>query len=189
VKVKREIIAFRQRGADPTVHTAIAVAPADWNALIAAPDVLVLDTRNAHEVAAGTFVGAIDPQTRAFGEFPAFVRAHLDKARHRRIAMFCTGGIRCEKASAYLLSNGFTEVYQLAGGILAYLDTVPARDSLWRGDCFVFDERETVAEWPGTGADRRPRDLVPSHLPTRGRIDQRCQPFAFAAVILSSATS
>lgn len=144
VKVKREIIAFRQSAADPTVRVGTYVRPSEWNALIRQPDVLVLDTRNAYEVALGTFDGAIDPGTRRFGELPQFVEAHLDPARHRRIAMFCTGGIRCEKASAYLLAQGFAEVYHLEGGILAYLDAVPCEESLWRGRCFVFDEREGV---------------------------------------------
>ena len=144
VKIKREIIAFRQPGADPAVLAGIYVAPEHWNALITAPGVLVLDTRNAYEVAVGTFAGAVDPRTRRFGDFPGYVAANLDPARHRRIAKFCTGGIRCEKASAYLLSQGFGEVYHLRGGILNYLATVPRADSLWQGECFVFDERETV---------------------------------------------
>ena len=144
IKIKREIIAFRQPGADPSVHVGGYVGPEDWNALITAPDVLVLDTRNAYEVAVGTFAGAVDPRTRRFGDFPGYVAANLDPARHRRIAMFCTGGIRCEKASAYLLSQGFGEVYHLRGGILNYLATVPRADSLWQGECFGFAERETV---------------------------------------------
>ena len=144
VKVKREIISFRRPEADPSVVVGTFVAPADWNALISAPDVLVLDTRNAYEVAAGTFKGAVDPGTRRFGELPQFVEANLDPDKHRRIAMFCTGGIRCEKASAYLKSLGFAEVYHLQGGILSYLAQVPREASLFSGDCFVFDERATV---------------------------------------------
>ena len=144
VKVKREIISFGQPHADPTVQAGRYVAPEKWNALIADPDVLVLDTRNAYEVAAGPFEGAVDPGTRRFGDFPDFVKANLDPVRHRKVAMFCTGGIRCEKASAYLLSQGFPEVYHLQGGILNYLAKVPRAQSLWRGECFVFDERETV---------------------------------------------
>ena len=105
---------------------------------------LVLDTRNAYEVAVGTFKGAVDPGTRSFGELPEFVAGHLDPVRHRKVAMFCTGGIRCEKASAYLLARGFSEVFHLQGGILAYLAEVPKEDSLFDGECFVFDERETV---------------------------------------------
>ena len=144
VKIKREIIRFGQPGSDPTLRAGAYIAPEDWNALIAAPDVLVLDTRNTYEIAAGTFPGAVDPGTRGFGELPGFVKAHLDPARHRKVAMFCTGGIRCEKASAYLLSLGFPEVYHLRGGILNYLARVPPDESRWQGACFVFDEREGV---------------------------------------------
>ena len=144
VKVKREIISFRQPEADPITRVGTYVAPEHWNALICDPDVLVLDTRNAYEVAVGTFAGAVDPGTRSFGDLPAYVAANLDPARHRRVAMFCTGGIRCEKASAYLMSLGFPEVYHLQGGILNYLATVPREQSLWQGECFVFDEREAV---------------------------------------------
>ncbi|MDX2205079.1 MAG: rhodanese-related sulfurtransferase [Hyphomicrobiaceae bacterium] len=144
VKVKREIITLRKPEANPSVAVGAYVAPEDWNGLIAQPDVLVLDTRNTYEVQAGTFERAVDPDIASFGAFPDFVAESLDPQRHRRIAMFCTGGIRCEKASAYLKHLGFEEVYQLKGGILAYLAKVPAGDSLWRGECFVFDERETV---------------------------------------------
>ena len=144
VKVKREIISFRQPSADPTIRAGTYVAPEAWNALIAEADVLLLDTRNAYEVAAGTFTGAVDPKTRRFGELADFVRAELSPTRHRRVAMFCTGGIRCEKASAYLLSLGFPEVYHLQGGILNYLARVPVAERLFDGECFVFDERETV---------------------------------------------
>ena len=144
VKVKREIISFRQAGADPTVRAGTYVAPEAWNALIAEPDVLLLDARNAYEVAAGTFKGAVDPGTRRFGDLPRFLAAELSPERHRRVAMFCTGGIRCEKASAYLLGRGFAEVYHLQGGILNYLAKVPKAESLFDGECFVFDERETV---------------------------------------------
>ncbi len=144
VKVKREIISFGHPGADPSQHVGTYVAPQDWNALICDPDVFLLDTRNAYEVTVGTFAGAVDPKTRRFGDLPAFVKDNLDPARHRKIAMFCTGGIRCEKASAYLMSIGFPEVYHLRGGILSYLASVPREASLWHGDCFVFDEREGV---------------------------------------------
>ncbi len=115
--------------------------PADWNALIETPGTLVIDTRNAFEVALGTFEGAVDPGIANFGQFKDFAARHLDPARQPRIAMFCTGGIRCEKASAYLLARGFTEVYHLKGGILRYLEGVPEAESRWRGECFVFDER------------------------------------------------
>ena len=144
VKVKREIISFRQAGADPTVRAGTYVPPDAWNALITAPGVLLLDTRNTYEVEAGTFRGALDPKTRRFGDLPAFVASDLSPQRHRRVAMFCTGGIRCEKASAYLLSQGFAEVYHLEGGILNYLAKVPKSESLFDGTCFVFDEREAV---------------------------------------------
>jgi UPF0176 protein len=141
VKVKREIVTFGVPETRPSVLTAPAVEPEDWNALISEPGVLVIDTRNDYEVEVGTFAGAHNPRTRAFNEFPNFVARELAGDRQRKIAMFCTGGIRCEKASAYLLSEGFTNVYQLSGGILKYLERVPPVQSLWRGECFVFDER------------------------------------------------
>lgn len=141
VRLKREIVTLRRPEADPSRRVGTYVKPEDWNALISDPDVLVLDTRNAYEVGIGTFKGALDPVTRSFGEFPDFVAANLDPSKHKRVAMFCTGGIRCEKASAYLLSQGFPEVYHLEGGILKYLETIPPEHSLWQGECFVFDER------------------------------------------------
>jgi UPF0176 protein len=141
VRLKKEIVTLGDAGADPTRQVGIYVDPADWNALIAAPDTLVIDTRNAFEVAMGTFEGALDPGIRSFGQFKDFAADHLDPARHRRIAMFCTGGIRCEKASAYLLARGFPQVYHLKGGILKYIEGVPETESRWRGECFVFDER------------------------------------------------
>jgi UPF0176 protein len=141
VRLKKEIVTLGAPGLDPARQAGIYVEPADWNALIAAPDTLVLDTRNAFEVAMGTFEGAVDPGIDSFGQFPDFVARHLDPARHRRVAMFCTGGIRCEKASAYLLARGFPEVYHLKGGILGYLEGVPELESRWRGECFVFDDR------------------------------------------------
>lgn len=141
VKIKREIVTLRRPDADPSQRVGTYVKPEHWNALVADPNVVVVDTRNAYEVSIGTFERAVDPGTRAFSEFPDFVAASLDPAKHTRIAMFCTGGIRCEKASAYLLSQGFPEVYHLEGGILKYLETVPPEQSLWQGECFVFDER------------------------------------------------
>ena len=141
VRLKKEIVTLGDADADPTRQVGTYVEPADWNALIAAPDTLVIDTRNAFEVAMGTFEGAVDPGIRSFGQFKDFAARHLDPAKHRRIAMFCTGGIRCEKASAYLLARGFAEVYHLKGGILKYLEGVPEQESRWRGECFVFDER------------------------------------------------
>lgn len=144
VRIKREIVTIGDPAVDPNAAVGAYVEPADWNALIADPEVLVIDTRNAYEVEIGTFADAIDPGTGAFGEFPAWVRRNLDPARHRRIAMFCTGGIRCEKASSFMLREGFEEVYHLKGGILSYLEQVPESESRWRGGCFVFDERVAV---------------------------------------------
>ena len=154
VKAKREIVAFDGGVTDPTRRVGTYVAPADWNALIVDPETIVIDTRNAFEVAIGTFEGARDPGTVTFGEFRDYVARELDPSRHRRIAMFCTGGIRCEKASAYLIDQGFGDVRHLKGGILAYLEQVPAETSLWRGGCFVFDGRVALghglAEVPET---------------------------------------
>jgi UPF0176 protein len=141
VKIKREIVTFGVPEAEPAVTTGELVEPEDWNALISDPDVIVIDTRNSYEVEVGTFDGARNPQTRAFNEFPDYVRRSLATDRSQKIAMFCTGGIRCEKASAFLLREGFSNVYQLHGGILRYLERVAPEDSLWRGECFVFDER------------------------------------------------
>jgi UPF0176 protein len=141
VRLKKEIVTLGDPQVDPTRRVGTYVDAAEWNALISAPDTLVIDTRNAFEVAMGTFEGAVDPGIRSFGQFKDFAAQHLDPAKHQRIAMFCTGGIRCEKASAYLLSHGFAEVYHLKGGILRYLEGVPEHQSRWRGECFVFDER------------------------------------------------
>jgi len=141
IRLKKEIVTLGDAAADPTRQVGIYVDPADWNALIAAPDTLVIDTRNAFEVAMGTFAGALDPGIKSFGQFKDFAARHLDPAKHRRVAMFCTGGVRCEKASAYLLARGFPEVYHLRGGILKYLEGVPEAESRWRGECFVFDDR------------------------------------------------
>jgi UPF0176 protein len=141
VRLKKEIVTLGDKTADPTRQVGIYVAPTDWNALIASPDTLVIDARNAFEVAMGTFAGAVDPKIASFGQFREFVAKKLDPAKHRKIAMFCTGGIRCEKASALLLAQGFAEVYHLKGGVLGYLEEVPEAQSRWRGECFVFDER------------------------------------------------
>jgi UPF0176 protein len=141
IRLKKEIVTLGDADADPTRQVGIYVDPADWNDLIAAPDTLVIDTRNAFEVAMGTFAGAVDPGIKSFGQFREFAARHLDPVKHRRVAMFCTGGIRCEKASAYLLARGFAEVYHLKGGILRYLEGVPEAESRWRGECFVFDDR------------------------------------------------
>ncbi len=144
VKLKKEIVTIGVDGVDPNRQVGTYVAPAEWNELIADPDVLVLDTRNGYEVAIGTFEGAADPGIASFGEFPEYVGKTLDPARHRKVAMFCTGGIRCEKASSYMQSRGFREVYHLKGGILKYLEEVPQAQSKWRGECFVFDHRVAV---------------------------------------------
>lgn len=144
VRLKKEIVTLGVAGVDPSRDVGRYVAPKDWNALISDPDTVVIDTRNAYEVAIGTFAGAIDPQTRRFSEFPDWFAAHRDDLAGKRVAMFCTGGIRCEKSTAYLRAQGISDVAHLKGGILAYLEQVPVEQSLWRGDCFVFDERVSV---------------------------------------------
>src|SRR6202049_3071 len=141
IRLKKEIVTLGDAAADPTRQVGIYVDPADWNALITTPDTLVIDTRNAFEVAMGTFPGAVDPGIKSFRQFRDFAARHLDPEKHRKVAMFCTGGIRCEKASAHLLSRGFAEVYHLKGGILKDREGVPEAESRWRGECFVFDDR------------------------------------------------
>ena len=154
VKLKREIVTFGVADANPAKRAGTYVPAAEWNKLMQEPGVVVIDTRNAYEVAIGTFPGACDPGTASFGGFPDYVKQHLDPARDRKVAMFCTGGIRCEKASAYLLAQGFENVFHLEGGILKYLEAVPAAESLWQGECFVFDERVALEHGvtPGTHA-------------------------------------
>lgn len=144
VKLKREIVTLGVPEVDPTEQVGTYVAPQDWNQVISDPEVLVLDTRNDYEVQIGTFKSAVNPKTQSFREFPDYVQAHLDPSQHKKVAMFCTGGIRCEKATSYLLTQGFEQVYHLQGGILKYLEEVPAEESLWEGECFVFDERVAV---------------------------------------------
>ena len=144
VKLKREIVTMGEPDIDPNLQVGQYVTPADWNRLIEDPEVLLIDTRNDYEVAIGSFKGAVDPETTNFREFPDFVRRNVDPARHKKVAMFCTGGIRCEKASAFMLREGFEEVFHLQGGILKYLEEVPAEESLWQGECFVFDNRVAV---------------------------------------------
>lgn len=144
VRLKKEIVTLGVPDVDPNVQVGTYVEAQDWNALIADPEVLLIDTRNAYEVSIGTFEGAIDPHTTTFREFPDYIKANFDPAKHKKIAMFCTGGIRCEKASSYMLGQGFDEVYHLKGGILKYLETVPPAQTKWQGDCFVFDNRITV---------------------------------------------
>lgn len=144
VKLKKEIVTLGVPGVDPNKRVGTYVEPKDWNALITDPEVLLIDTRNDYEVAIGTFQGAIDPKTQSFREFPDYIRAHFDPSKHKKVAMFCTGGIRCEKASSYMLTEGFEEVYHLKGGILKYFEEVPQDETQWQGDCFVFDNRVTV---------------------------------------------
>jgi UPF0176 protein len=155
VRLKKEIVTLGA-AVDPTQRVGTYVDAADWNALISSPDTLVLDTRNAFEVAMGTFEGAVDPGIKSFGQFKDFAAAELNPAKHQKIAMFCTGGIRCEKASAWLLAHGFAEVYHLKGGILKYLEETPEAESRWRGECFVFDERVAL----GHGLRERAKDVV-----------------------------
>ena len=144
VKLKKEIVTLGQPEISPTKQVGTYVDPHDWNQVIADPEVLVIDTRNNYEVDIGTFQGANNPETDSFREFPDYAAEQLDPTKHKKVAMFCTGGIRCEKASSYLLEQGFEQVYHLKGGILKYLEDVPAEESLWQGECFVFDERVTV---------------------------------------------
>lgn len=143
VKLKREIVTMGVEDVDPDL-AGTYVKPADWNALISDPDVTLIDTRNDYESAIGSFDGAVFPNTRSFRDFPAYAAENLDPARHHKVAMFCTGGIRCEKSTAYLRQQGFDEVYHLQGGILKYLEQVPESESLWQGECFVFDNRVSV---------------------------------------------
>lgn len=142
-RVKSEIIAFRKAKVDPT-QPGEYVQPQEWNALIADPEVLVLDTRNQYETELGTFAGAVAPGIDTFSEFATYVRENLDSTKHRKVAMFCTGGIRCEKASAFMIQEGFEEVYHLKGGILKYLEEVPEPASQWQGACYLFDRRSSV---------------------------------------------
>ncbi len=146
VRLKREIVTMGEPDIDPAASVGRYVDPGDWNALIADPDTIVIDTRNDYEVAAGTFRGAIDPQTASFRDFPEWFREHRDDllSGGKRVAMFCTGGIRCEKSTSFLRSQGVEDVFHLKGGILRYLETVPEGESAWDGDCFVFDERVSV---------------------------------------------
>ena len=152
-KLKREIITFRNAPVDPT-RPGQYVDPTQWNNLVADPEVLLLDTRNVYETELGTFAGAVKPALDTFSDFATYVRNNLDPQRHRKVAMFCTGGIRCEKASAYMLQQGFPEVYHLKGGILKYLEEVPAETSQWQGACYIFDERVTVDHGDYSGGTR-----------------------------------
>ena len=144
VRLKREIVTMGQPDVDPTAAVGRYVEARDWNALISAPDVAVIDTRNDYEVGIGTFAGAVDPGTRSFRDFPGWWRENAHRFHNKRIAMFCTGGIRCEKSTNFLLGEGVAEVYHLKGGILKYLEQVPEAESLWQGECFVFDKRVSL---------------------------------------------
>ncbi|AOS97011.1 putative rhodanese-related sulfurtransferase [Microbulbifer aggregans] len=144
VKLKREIVTMGVEGIDPRQTVGTYIKPQDWNALISDPEVLLIDTRNDYEYQVGTFENAVNPKTDSFREFPEYVKEHLDPEKHKKVAMFCTGGIRCEKSTAFLKEQGFDEVYHLQGGILKYLEEVPKEETLWKGECFVFDDRVTV---------------------------------------------
>jgi UPF0176 protein len=152
VRLKREIVTMGVDGIDPHALAGTYVEPRDWNTLLADPDVALIDTRNAYEVEIGSFPGAIHPGTRSFREFPAWFAQRTELHGRRKFAMFCTGGIRCEKATAFLKLQGFDEVYHLKGGILNYLGTVSAQDSLWQGECFVFDQRTALAHGNAPGS-------------------------------------
>jgi UPF0176 protein len=151
VRLKKEIVTLGIPEIDPNDRVGTYVSPQEWNALVSDPEVLVVDTRNVYEVDIGTFEGAENPQLTSFRQFPDYVRTHLEPTQHKKVALFCTGGIRCEKASSFLLNQGFQEVYHLKGGILKYLEEVPIQESLWQGECFVFDQRIAVTEGLAAG--------------------------------------
>lgn len=153
IKLKKEIVTLGVH-VDPRETVGTYLQPKEWHAFIQQPDVLVIDTRNDYEFVTGTFEGAIDPQTKTFGEFPNYVQEHLKDAKDKKIAMFCTGGIRCEKSTSYMLQQGFKEVYHLKGGVLNYLAEIPSEESLWKGECFVFDRRVGVAHGVDLGHTR-----------------------------------
>jgi UPF0176 protein len=157
VLIKKEIVTLGQPGVDPVRQAGTYVAPTDWNALISDPETVVIDTRNDYEVGIGTFKGAVDPKTETFRDFPAWFREHREELTEgkKKVAMFCTGGIRCEKSTAFLRSEGIEEVYHLEGGILRYLETVPTEESLWQGECFVFDQRVSVGHGLALGTHGR----------------------------------
>ena len=152
VRLKREIVTMGVDGIDPAADAGTYVAPADWNALVDDPDTVVIDARNGYEVAVGSFAGAVNPRTDSFRDFPAWVDAHAGDLAGKRVAMFCTGGIRCEKATALMKARGVDEVYHLDGGVLRYLEEVPEAESRWRGECFVFDERVAVGHGLAAGS-------------------------------------
>jgi len=152
VRLKKEIVTMGVQGIDPLRSVGTYVAPKDWNKLINDPETILIDTRNTYETGIGSFRNAIDPQTESFREFPEYIEKNLDPAKHKKVAMFCTGGIRCEKSTAYLKELGFENVYHLKGGILKYLEEIPQEESLWDGECFVFDNRVSVRHGLEKGA-------------------------------------
>ena len=151
VRLKKEIVTLGLPEIDPSDRVGTYVSPQEWNELISDPEVTIIDTRNEYEVSIGTFRGAKNPKTASFRQFPDYVRNHLDPTKHKKVALFCTGGIRCEKATSFMMEHGFQEVYHLKGGILKYLEEVPAEESLWQGECFVFDQRVAVREGLAAG--------------------------------------
>lgn len=153
VKLKKEIVTLGVH-VDPREKVGTYLQPREWHEFIQQPDVIIIDTRNDYEFMTGTFEGAIDPHTKSFGEFPEYVAKHMQDAKDKKIAMFCTGGIRCEKSTSYMLQQGFSEVYHLKGGILNYLAEIPPEESLWKGECFVFDRRVGVGHGVDLGATR-----------------------------------
>jgi len=175
VKLKKEIVTMGVENIDPNAIVGTYVKPADWNALISDPEVLLIDTRNDYEVHIGTFKGAVNPVTDTFREFPQYVKDNLDPEKHKKVAMYCTGGIRCEKSTAYLKEQGFDEVFHLQGGVLKYLEEVPVEESLWEGECFVFDNRVAVnhslekgqydqcyaCRYPITEAEKQSEQFIP----------------------------
>ena len=171
VRLKKEIVTLGIAGIDPTRAVGRYVAPEDWNALISDPDIVVIDARNAFEVAAGTFRGAVNPGTQCFGDFPEYARSKLAGQRDRKIALFCTGGIRCEKATSFLLQEGFAQVFHLKGGILKYLEVVPPEQSLWVGECFVFDERRGLGH--GLSEISNVTDSCRSHQAAASRVHRK----------------
>lgn len=154
IKIKPEIVTLRKEGLDPVRGTGEFVSPDEWNTILDDPDTLVIDTRNYYETQLGGFHGAIDPATESFTDFPEYVENNLDPQKHKKIAMFCTGGIRCEKASAFMRKKGFKNIYQLEGGILKYLEVTPPSQSKWKGECFVFDDRVSVTHGLKQGSAR-----------------------------------
>lgn len=173
VRPKKELITLRKPEADPNSLVGTYVEPENWNDLINDPEVLLVDTRNDYETKVGIFDGAVDPDMKIFTEFPDWVEQNLDPNKHKKVAMFCTGGIRCEKASSYMLAHGFENVYHLKGGILKYLETIPADESKWKGDCFVFDKRVAIGhglkesgQWDICHGCREPISVAEKELPS-----------------------